>query len=249
MSHVFRTLVLGAGALALLAGCAKKDAAVELKDQKSKMSYCVGQDIGRSFKQGKMDVDLNVMLAGLKHALRDTSLLDQKQVQEVMTAYQQEQMVKQQAEAKKAGDKNLAEGAAFLEKNKQQPGIITTASGLQYQILRPGMGKQPTKADQVVCHYRGILLDSTEFDNSYKRNEPVTFPLGNVIPGWQEGMQLMQEGAQFRFFVPAGLAYGERGAGQQIGPNATLIFDVELLNVQPQGMAGRAMQIPPPSAR
>jgi FKBP-type peptidyl-prolyl cis-trans isomerase len=126
----------------------------------------------------------------------------------------------------------LAKGEKFLEENGKKEGVVTTASGLQYLILSPGTGKSPKATDTVRVHYSGTLLSGTEFDSSYKRNEPIDFPLNRVIPGWTEGVQLMSEGAKFRFFIPSRLAYGARGAGRDIGPNETLIFEVELLKVQ-----------------
>jgi len=131
----------------------------------------------------------------------------------------------------KSAEENKAEGTAFLAENAQKKGIVTTASGLQYEVLKPGDGAKPTATSQVTVHYKGTTLGGNEFDSSYKRGMPATFPLNRVIPGWTEGLQLMQEGAKYRFYIPADLAYGERGAGRDIGPNATLIFDVELLKV------------------
>ncbi len=125
----------------------------------------------------------------------------------------------------------LARGEKFLQENAAKEGVVTTASGLQYKIVREGEGRHPTASDTVVVHYRGTLIDGTEFDSSYKRGEPIEFPLNRVIAGWTEGVQLMQEGAEFRFFIPSKLAYGSRGAGRVIGPNEALIFDVELLEV------------------
>ena len=126
----------------------------------------------------------------------------------------------------------LAKGAKFLEDNATKEGVVTTASGLQYVVLTPGTGKSPKATDTVLVHYEGTLLDGKVFDSSYRRKEPIEFPLNRVIPGWTEGVQLMQEGAKYRFFIPSKLAYGPRGAGRDIGPNETLIFDVELLEVK-----------------
>ena len=129
-------------------------------------------------------------------------------------------------------EKNQKEGAAFLAANAKKADVKTTPSGLQYLVIKEGAGKQPTATDAVTVHYRGTLLDGTEFDSSYKRNQPATFPLNQVIKGWTEGVQLMKEGAKYRFFIPSELGYGQRGAGGLIGPNATLIFEVELISVQ-----------------
>lgn len=129
-------------------------------------------------------------------------------------------------------DINLAKGEKFLAENATKEGVVTTASGLQYKILTEGTGKSPKATDTVLVHYAGTLLSGTEFDSSYRRKEPIEFPLNRVIPGWTEGVQLMKEGAKFRFFIPSKLAYGPRGAGRDIGPNETLIFEVELLKVK-----------------
>ncbi len=134
--------------------------------------------------------------------------------------------------AETLAERNLRDGAEFLGANAIKPGVKTTKSGLQYLVIKEGTGKQPSAADSVTVNYRGTLLDGTEFDSSYKRNKPITFPLSQVIRGWTEGVQLMKEGATYRFFIPSNLAYGPRGVGGLIGPNATLIFDVELISVQ-----------------
>ncbi len=136
---------------------------------------------------------------------------------------------------KLAGDANQKEGAAFLAANKTKEGVVTTSSGLQYKILKQGDGPKPTATDSVVCNYKGTLINGTEFDSSYKRGQPATFPVNGVIKGWTEALQLMPTGSKWQLFVPADLAYGARGAGQDIGPNATLIFEVELLSIQAKG--------------
>jgi len=141
-------------------------------------------------------------------------------------------MTKQEEETKKLGEKNRKEGEAFLAANKKKEGVKTLASGLQYKVIKPGTGKKPKSTDTVTTHYRGTLIDGTEFDSSYNRGQPATFPVHGVIPGWTEALQLMEEGAKWQLFIPSKLGYGERGAGQAIGPNATLIFEVELVSVQ-----------------
>jgi FKBP-type peptidyl-prolyl cis-trans isomerase FklB len=243
------TIVVGLAVMMLMSSCdllGKKS--VELKSQKDKVSYCVGIDMGKMLKQQKMDVDVNILLEGMKDSYQGNKpRLDEKEVQTVMTAFQQDMMLKQQEGMKKDGEANLKAGAEFLEKNKKEKDVVTLPSGLQYKVLRPGVGKKPTKDDMVVCQYRGTLIDGTEFDNSYKTGQPVTFPVGRVIPGWTEGLQLMQEGAQWRLFIPPSLGYGERGAGPNtpIGPNVTLIFDVELIKIQPAGAAAAAATAAP----
>jgi len=136
------------------------------------------------------------------------------------------------ARAESPAEKNMKQGTAFLAANAKKPGVKTTPSGLQYLVLKQGTGNKPAATDEVTVHYLGTLIDGTEFDSSYKRGEPARFPLNRVIPGWTEGVQLMKEGAKYKFFIPSGLAYGPRGAGGIISPNATLIFEVELLSVQ-----------------
>jgi FKBP-type peptidyl-prolyl cis-trans isomerase FklB len=153
--------------------------------------------------------------------------------EKTLQAFQKEMMEKQIAASKEAATKNAGEGEKFLAENKKKDGVKTTASGLQYKVLKEGSGASPKETDTVVTNYKGTLLDGTEFDSSYKRNEPASFPVNRVIKGWTEALQLMKPGAKYQLFIPASLAYGERGAGQLIGPNATLIFEVELLSIKP----------------
>ena len=205
---------------------------VTLKDQKDKISYSIGLDIGKNLKQQSIEVNLDAMAAGLKDGVGGgKAQMTDEQVREVMMAFQQEMQKKQQAKAAAAGDKNKKEGADFLDANKKKDGVKTTASGLQYKVLKDGTGKTPKATDTVTTHYRGTLIDGTEFDSSYKRNEPTSFPVNGVIAGWTEALQLMKEGAKWQLFIPSELAYGERGAGAKIGPGATLIFDIELISV------------------
>lgn len=205
---------------------------VTLKDQKDKVSYSIGLDIGKNFKQQNIEVNLEAMTAGLKDGLGSgKSQLTDEQVREVMMAFQQEMTAKRQAGAAAAGNKNKQEGETFLAANKAKDGVKTTASGLQYKVLKDGTGKTPKATDTVTTHYRGTLIDGTEFDSSYKRNEPTSFPVNGVIAGWTEALQMMKEGAKWQLFIPSELAYGAQGAGRLIGPNATLIFDIELISV------------------
>ena len=204
----------------------------QLKDQKDKASYSIGYDIGDSFKKQKIELSFDALVAGLKDAMagKDASMPKEEREQ-VLQAFQKEVMEKQAAASKEAAAKNAAEGAKFLEENKKKEGVKTTASGLQYKVIKEGSGPSPKETDTVVTNYRGTLLDGTEFDSSYKRNEPATFQVNRVIKGWIEALQLMKPGAKYQLFIPAALAYGERGAGQTIGPNATLLFEVELLSI------------------
>jgi FKBP-type peptidyl-prolyl cis-trans isomerase FklB len=173
-------------------------------------------------------------MAGLRDAMSGGKpLLTDDQVKETMTAYSNSMREKQAAEAKEASAKNAAEGEKFLSENKTKEGVKTTASGLQYKVLKEGTGQSPKETDTVVTNYKGTLINGTEFDSSYKRGEPASFPVNRVIKGWTEALQMMKPGSKYQLFVPANLAYGERGAGQDIGPNETLIFEVELLSVTP----------------
>jgi len=200
-----------------------------LKNQKDKVSYIIGMDIGNNLKKQSIDVDPNILVKGVKDALSGAKpLLTEQEIQETMTAFQKEMAAKQEQVAKK----NKAEGEAFLGENKKKEGVKTLPSGLQYKVIKAGTGKKPKSNETVTVHYRGTLIDGTEFDSSYKRGQPVSFPVSGVIPGWTEALQLMEEGAKWQLFIPSNIAYGERGAGGVIGPNATLIFEVELVSIQ-----------------
>ncbi len=193
-----------------------------LKNQKEKVSYIIGMDIGSNLKRQLIDVDPNIFAKGIKDALSgEKPLLTDQEIQETMIAFQKEMMEKQ----KKRGE-------AFLAENKNKEGVKTLPSGLQYKVIKAGTGKKPKLNDTVATNYRGTLIDGTEFDNSYKRGQPANFPVSGVIPGWTEALQLMEEGAKWQLFIPSNLAYGERGAGGAIGPNATLIFEIELISIQ-----------------
>ena len=206
----------------------------QLKDQKDKASYSIGYDIGETFKKQKIDLNTDAFIAGLKEALGGKEAAMSKEEREkTLQAFQKEMMEKQIAASKEAATKNQAEGEKFLTENKKKDGVKTTESGLQYKVLKEGSGPSPKETDTVVTNYRGTLIDGTEFDSSYKRNEPASFPVNRVIKGWTEALQLMKPGAKYQLFIPSTLAYGERGAGQLIGPNATLIFEVELLSIKP----------------
>jgi FKBP-type peptidyl-prolyl cis-trans isomerase FklB len=201
-----------------------------LKNQKDKISYIIGMDIGTNLKKQSIDIDSNILAKGVKDALAGTKpLLTEQEIQETMIAFQKEMMAKQAEVAKK----NKAEGEAFLAENKKKEGVKTLPSGLQYKVIKAGTGKKPKSTDTVTAHYRGTLINGTEFDSSYKRGQPATFPVsGGMIPGWTEALQLMEEGAKWQLFIPSNLAYGEKGAGRDIGPNATLIFEIELVSIQ-----------------
>lgn len=227
---VLVTAVLG---VALLAGQANAGEKTVLKTEKDKISYSIGLNIGGNLKRDAIDIDEDALAKGIKDALTGSKpLLTEKEVQDTMAAFQKTMMAKQAEKMKSVGDKNKKDGEAFLAENKKKEGVKTTASGLQYRVIKAGDGKMPKATDTVTVNYRGALIDGTEFDSSYKRNEPTTFPVNGVIPGWTEALQMMKTGAKYQLFIPSNLAYGDRGAGPQIGPNATLIFEVELISIK-----------------
>lgn len=219
--------------IVLLAGQVVADETQTLKTEKEKLSYSIGMEIGSNLRRQAIHVEVDLLLKGLRDGFSgDKTLLSPEEVRKVLTTFQKEMVAKQKEEARVLGEKNKKEGEAFLAENKKKPGVVTLPSGLQYKVIKAGTGKKPKGTDTVKTHYRGTLLDGTEFDSSYRRGEPATFPVKGVIPGWTEALQLMEEGAKWQLFIPPHLAYGERGAGPVIGPNATLIFEVELLSVQ-----------------
>lgn len=211
----------------------KTQTPLALKTQKDKVSYAIGLNIGKSLRKDSVEVDPNIFVRGVKDALTGAKpLLTEEEMKSVLTTLQSELRKQQEETMRKAGDTNKKAGEAFLAENKTKEGVVTLPSGLQYKILTEGTGPKPTATDSVVCNYRGTLMDGTEFDSSYKRGQPATFPVSGVIKGWTEAVQLMPVGSKWQLFVPADLAYGNRGAGTDIGPNATLIFEVELLSIQ-----------------
>lgn len=208
-------------------------AAANLKDLKDKVSYSIGLNIGFNFKKQNLDLNPDALLSGVKDAMANKPAMTENEVRDTMAAFQKEMADKQKA----AGDKNKADGEKFLADNKKKSGVKTTASGLQYKVLKDGSGATPGPTDTVTVNYRGTLIDGTEFDSSYKRGEPATFPVGGVIKGWTEALQMMKKGSKYQLFIPASLAYGERGAPPDIGANSTLIFEVELVDIKPGGAA------------
>lgn len=199
-----------------------------------KLSYALGIGIGSQLAgMGAKELNIDDFAQAIKDVISGSELkVDNAEAQTLVQNFFQEQEAKQQAAAAEAGKVAKAAGEAFLAENGKKDGVVTLPSGLQYQVLKEGNGKKPSATDQVVCHYEGTLIDGTVFDSSYQRNQPSTFGLNQVIAGWTEGVQLMQEGAKYRFFIPYKLAYGERGAGAQIPPFAALVFDVELIEVK-----------------
>jgi FKBP-type peptidyl-prolyl cis-trans isomerase FklB len=225
--------VLGATALmvTIAVGCTAEEAVVKLDDAKQRISYTIGLNIGRDFVTQGVEVDTAALMAGVRDGLggQKPRLTDEQMLSEVKT-FREAMVAKQEAKLKALADKNKADGEAFLAKNAKEPGVVVRESGLQYKVLKEGTGPVP-KADSIVSvHYRGTLLDGTEFDSSYERNEPLVLPVGGVIPGWTEALTLMKEGSKWQLFIPAALAYGEEGAPPAIGPNAALQFEVELIS-------------------
>jgi len=197
-------------------------------------SYGIGLNIGRDLKNDGVEVDLDALIQGLRDGLGGVpAKFTEEQLRGAFEALQQEMQAKMQQRNAAAGDKNKQDGEKFLAENKAKPGVTTTASGLQYQVLAQGQGPAPKATDTVKVHYEGKLLDGSVFDSSLKRNQPATFPVNGVIRGWTEALQLMHKGDKWRLFIPADLAYGPRGAGDMIGPHAVLTFEVELLDIVP----------------
>jgi FKBP-type peptidyl-prolyl cis-trans isomerase len=210
----------------------EKGAPMELKTQKDKASYSIGVSIGKNLKDQKVEIQTDILVKGLLDAYTGAKTqLTEKEMGDVLAQFQQEIMAKAQEEAAKKGGENKSKGEKFLADNKNKPGVKTTPSGLQYTVISEGTGPKPTASSTVKVHYTGKLIDGTTFDSSVDRGEPIEFPLNGVIKGWTEGVQLMSKGSKYKFFIPSDLAYGDRGAGNAIGPNETLIFEVELLDI------------------
>ena len=231
-------------AIALLAAFAAGPAVAQQKvtkldTEKQKVSYMVGMMFGQQLGSIKDEIDPAIVAQAMSTSVAGGDLLmTQEEAQQVSQEFSRKMQGKMEAERKAAADTNKAEGDKFLAGNKGKPGVKTTASGLQYQIVSEGRGPKPTANDTVRVHYTGTLLDGTKFDSSVDRGQPAEFPLSGVIPGWTEGLQLMPVGSKFKFWIPANLAYGEQGTPGPIGPNQTLVFDVELLEiVKPAGAA------------
>ena len=214
------------------------------KSQKEKLSYAVGMNVAKALQKQSVEVDADLLMQGFKDALSGSqTLMNEEQVRATLIGVQADRRnVQAASERKELAEKNKKEGEAFLAENKEKEGVVSLPSGLQYRIVKAGEGKKPTADDMVVCQYRGIFLNGTEFDSSYKRKGPVSFPLNGVIKGWAEALQLMRVGSKWQLFVPPNLAYGERAPRRsRIGPNATLIFEVELLSIRETAAAGSSL--------
>ena len=204
-----------------------------LKTDKEKLSYAIGMNIGQSMKKDSLDIDPAILSRAIKDAVTGSKpAMTEEEARTIVTAFRTEMVKKQQAEAQKAGEVNKQAGDKFLAENKTKDGVVTLPSGLQYKVIKQGDGPKPTASDTVVTNYRGTLIDGKEFDSSYKRGQPATFPVGQVIKGWTEALQLMPVGSKWQLYIPSSLAYGDRGAGGDIGPNSTLVFDIELLSIE-----------------
>jgi len=226
-------------AVVVMAGCSagtqqtKDTKALPLDSESAKFSYAIGLDVGKSLKTIGTKLDLVAFDAAVESALKgEEPMLSPKEIAAVKQSIFKVQREKLLAKQKDLGLKNKANGEKFLADNAKKEGVKTTSSGLQYQVIKLGEGMKPKVTDKVKVNYKGTLIDGTVFDSSYKRGQPVTFPLNRVIKGWTEGLQLMPVGSKYKLFLPSELAYGVRGAGGKIGPNSTLIFDVELLSIE-----------------
>jgi FKBP-type peptidyl-prolyl cis-trans isomerase len=218
----------------------KAAAAPELKTARDKQSYAFGMNMGLGMSKQGVDIDPDLVMRGFKDAFAGGKMaLTDEEARTAFMDLQNETRKKMQDKAQQASTTNKKEGETFLAANKAKEGVVTLPSGLQYKILQAGTGPKPTASDSVVCNYKGTLINGKEFDSSYKRGEPATFPVNGVIKGWTEALQLMPVGSKWQLFIPADLAYGERGAGADIGPGATLIFEVELMSIQDKNAAAK----------
>jgi FKBP-type peptidyl-prolyl cis-trans isomerase FklB len=216
-----------------------------LKDQKEKVSYGIGMSIATQLKSQGAEVDVDLVAKAMKDVLSGGStLMTQQEMQETMRAWQMEMRNKYMEKQKVEGEKNKKEGEAFLAENAKKPGVISLPDGLQYKVLVAGTGKSPTSNDVVKAHYKGTLIDGTEFDSSYSRGQPFTTPVTRVIRGWTEALLKMKVGDKWQLFIPGNLAYGERGSPPKIGPNAVLIFEMELLGVEENKAPASATTLP-----
>jgi FKBP-type peptidyl-prolyl cis-trans isomerase FklB len=229
MKHV----VVMAISIGLFFGICYADEKLELKNQKDKESYSLGYQFGQSLKAQEVDINLDVYASGIRDGLGGkTSQMTAEEIRATVASLQQRLMAARQKELKEKAEKNLAESKAFLEENKKKEGVKILPSGLEYKVLTEGSGKMPKAEDTVTVHYKGALIDGTEFDSSFKRGQPATFKVNGVIKGWSEALQLMKEGSKWQLFIPPELGYGERAMGTQIPPNSALIFEVELIAVK-----------------
>ncbi|EED31574.1 fkbp-type peptidyl-prolyl cis-trans isomerase fkpa [gamma proteobacterium NOR5-3] len=231
-------------AVIALSACQQQDsgettvAELQLETPNQRLSYGVALGLGRNMANDGMTVDVDAFAAGLRDAMTGSpQRITDEEIQAEMIAFQERMNAERESMASALADANATAAVTFLTENGAREGVVTTESGLQYEVIEAGDGATPTADDSVQVHYRGTLIDGTEFDSSYARGEPVTFGVGQVISGWTEALQLMQVGAKYKLFIPSELAYGAGGAGDRIGPNAALIFEVELLDIPTQAGA------------
>lgn len=217
----------------LVPGLAFAAKPVKLDNEDDRTNYSIGYKLGGDFKRQGVNVRKDALLKGIEDAAKGREpQMSIEEMQKTMSELSRRVVAAQQQQRQQQGAENMKQGEAFLAQNAKKKGVTTLPSGLQYKVIKKGSGKKPTKNDTVTVHYRGTLIDGTEFDSSHKRGEPATFGVGQVIPGWTEALQLMPEGSQWQLFIPSKLGYGARGAGNRIGPNSTLIFDVELISIK-----------------
>lgn len=229
--------LIAASALVGVIGPMEAAAETVLKDEQDRESYSVGYQIGSNFKRQGIDLKPEQFTKGLQDAISGSpSTLSKDEIETSLKSLQQRAGATQEKQQKEASDKNLADGKKFMDENGKKDGVVTLPSGLQYKIINEGKGPKPTAVDTVTVHYRGTLIDGTEFDSSHKRGQPAKFRLDQVVKGWTEGLQLLKQGSKAELVVPPSLGYGERGAGP-IGPNSTLVFEVELLGIEPADKA------------
>jgi len=229
----YTTLIGMIGLSIILAACQSKQHKTELKTLQDSVSYSIGMDIGKNLKGQMIDVNPDALAQALKDLNGDGKpMLTDAQARSAMMAFQTQMMATHAEKINAAGEKNKKDGEVFLAENKKKEGVVTLPSGLQYKVLTIGNGKKPRATDKVTLNYRGVLIDGTEFDNSYKRGEPAVFPVNGIIKGLSEALQLMPVGSKWQIVIPADIAYGEQGAGAQIAPNAVLIFEIELMGIK-----------------
>jgi FKBP-type peptidyl-prolyl cis-trans isomerase FklB len=238
-----KSIILSIIALSFALSAFGEDKPAQFKDEKDKFSYAIGLNIGMNFKLQNVDVNPDVVFTGLKDGIAGKPQMTTDQIRETLMEFQKD-MQQKQAEA---GKRNEADATKFLADNKTKDGVKTTASGLEYKVLKEGNGAQPKSSDTVTVNYRGTLLDGTEFDSSYKRGQPATFPVAGVIKGWTEALQLMKVGSKYQLFIPPSLAYADRSPSPTIPANSLLIFEVELLKVESPG--GSNPPAPSPSTK
>ena len=230
MLKITPVLVLAAVAANTAAAQPRKE---KLDTEKEKFSYALGMDMAKSIQQSNLDADGALVIQGMQDVISGGKpLLTDEEVSKIKTDYVKQMREKMQNQRAADAKANAEKGQKFLDENKAKPGVKTTASGLQYEVLTEGTGERPKATDTVTVHYRGTTIDGKEFDSSYKRNEPASFPLNGVIKGWTEGVALMPVGSKYKFYIPAELAYGQMGSPPAIGPSETLIFEVELLGIK-----------------